>query len=299
MAEKSAEETAPLLDSRPLMKRYYELAESRLGYKLLLGDARHFAYYESANEWPWPVGAGLRRMEQKLFERLDLSPGSRVLDCGCGYGLVAMYMARHGLRVQAIDFMPRHVDRSRRRIAAAGLSDVVDVQRADYHHLEHFADSSFDGAYTCETFVHAVDPVKALRGWYRLLRPGGTLVMSEYAWKDPNDPKHPKHLDRVRLRERVETINLWSDMPSFRTVGEMPGWVREAGFEDVRVIDITDNVVPMMWLFWLLALVPYFFVQLFRIESHFPNVVAGVEMYRARGDWEFFHLVARKPERAR
>ena len=90
-------------------------------------------------------------------------------------------------------------------------------------------------------------------------------------------------------------INKFGDMPSFQSVGEMPRWVREAGFEDVQLADMTRNVVPMMWLFWILAIVPYLFVRSLSVEAYFPNVVAGVEMYRGRKDWHYMCISGRKP----
>ena len=46
-----------------------------------------------------------------------------------------------------------------------------------------FSGSSLDGAYTMESFVHADEPTKVLRHFYRLLRPGRVLVMHEVAWR--------------------------------------------------------------------------------------------------------------------
>ena len=282
----------PRIDSRPYLVRYYDLLESRIGYKLLLGGTRHFGYYDSPDDRPWPIKPALQRMEDRLYEGLELPDGGKVLDCGCGSGYVAKFMAQHGLRVEAFDFMPRHVARAKKVMADAGLSNAVTVRQADYHNLQFFDSNSFDGLYTCETLVHATDPVKALQGFHRILKPGGSLALLEYAHSDWQDSKHPH---RIRLKERLDVINTWSDMPSFVGEGEMPRWVKDAGFESIQVMELTKHVLPMMRLFWMLAILPYFLVQFLGLEARFPNVVAGVEMYRGRNDWHYYRIMAKKP----
>lgn len=118
-------------------------------------------------------------MEEKLFNRLGLEPGSKVLDAGVRSGYVAMYMAEKGLYVEGADITPPHVEEAKRNVKARGLEDKISIYLGDYHDLTDFPDSSFDGIYTMETFVHADDPAKVLRGFYRLLNPGGVLVHHE------------------------------------------------------------------------------------------------------------------------
>jgi sterol 24-C-methyltransferase len=90
-----------------------------------------------------------------------------------------MYMARKGLRVQAIDITLIHVKDARKNVKQNRLEDKISVAFDEYHNLTSFADSSFDGIYTIETFVHADDPVKVLNNLYRLLKLKGVLVMHE------------------------------------------------------------------------------------------------------------------------
>ena len=104
-------------------------------------------------------------MEDQLYTKLGLGPGSRVLDAGAGSGYVAMHMAEKGLNVEAVDITPLHVQDARRNVEARGLQDGVSVRLGDYHDLADFPNGSFDGIYTMETFVHADDPLKALRNF--------------------------------------------------------------------------------------------------------------------------------------
>ena len=116
-------------------------------------------------------------MEEKLYQRLNLPPGSRILDAGAGSGHVACYMAeRHDFIVMGVDLTDSHVQNARKFIQQRNLEDKGSVQKGDYHDLSTFGNSSFDGIYTMETFVHADDPLKVLQNFQRLLKPGGVLV---------------------------------------------------------------------------------------------------------------------------
>ncbi|KAI4863112.1 S-adenosyl-L-methionine-dependent methyltransferase [Hypoxylon rubiginosum] len=282
----------PLINANPQLQSYYYSLESRLGYRLLLGGTRHFGYWERDTYWPFPLSKGLRSMEDKLAEALALPPGSRVLDAGCGIGHVALRMAEaHGLRVDAVDVVDHHVAKARRNAERSGLPpDAVRMRKMDYHHLEPFAASSLDGVYTMETFVHATDPAAVLAGFYRVLRPGGRLAQFEYD-HDALDSAPPD------IADCMVKVNEYAAMPM--NARSHPGVYRrmleEAGFEDVVVRDYSENIRPMTRIFFLLAIVPYFFVRLLRLERYFINTIAGVESYRGRRHWHYVAISATKP----
>ncbi|KAL2019363.1 hypothetical protein VTK56DRAFT_9743 [Thermocarpiscus australiensis] len=172
MATNARDSSERLVRANPQLKSYYESLESRMGYRLVLGGTRHFGYYEEGTKWPFPIGRALRAMEEKMFRALDFPEGSQVLDAGCGVAHVALYMARHGLRITGIDIIDHHIAKAKRNIARSGLPPgQVTVQKMDYHHLESIPDQSHDGVYTMET-VHATDPETALAGFCRIPRPG-------------------------------------------------------------------------------------------------------------------------------
>src|SRR5947207_1882373 len=118
-----------LSEDHTSLQRYYNSLESRIGYRVFLGGARHFAYYESKNSWPFPIAPALRRMEDILFHRLGLEPGAKVLDCGCGVGHVAIHLARKGLRVVGIDIVDHHFSKVNQNVLAAKLQDKVTVEK--------------------------------------------------------------------------------------------------------------------------------------------------------------------------
>ncbi|RMZ79791.1 hypothetical protein DV738_g3192, partial [Chaetothyriales sp. CBS 135597] len=279
-----------LINPNPTLQNYYASLESRIGYKLFLSDTRHYGYYDSETSFPLPIGKALRRMEEQLFLGLRCGPGSRVLDAGCGVGHVAIYMAKNGkYRIDAIDVVARHAEKARRNIAAAGLQDSISAKQGDYHHLSEYEDNSFDGIYTMETLVHSTDPLHVLQEFHRILKPGGRLAMNEYDHDDLD--KAPKD-----LAEAMRNVNKYAAMPANASFDRdaLPKLVKQAGFEDVKLDDLSKHIWPMLWLFYIFAIIPYTIFKLLGIEHHFVNTMAGVEAWRGREMWRYTQVTAEK-----
>ncbi|GAO19155.1 uncharacterized protein UV8b_03416 [Ustilaginoidea virens] len=289
-----ADDSKPVINDNPQLQGLYRSFESRVGYKLLLGNTRHFGYWEKDTYWMLPLGRPLRRMEEKMHNLLNVPAGSKVLDAGCGVGHVALYVAGRGLRVTAIDVMDHHLAKARRNAARAGdVGSLVDVQKMDFHHLETLESNSFQGLYTMETFVHATDPAAALRGYYRVLQPGGRLAMHEYDHDYESDEAIGKTLAKL-MRE----VSDYGAMPTWQRArrGYYRQLLEDAGFVDITEHDYSENVRPMLRLFWLLAAIPYYFVVLLRLEKYFVNTIGGARGYYAQKYWRYVAISARKPQ---
>jgi cyclopropane-fatty-acyl-phospholipid synthase len=74
-----------------------------------------------------------RRKLELICRKLDLRPGERLLDVGCGWGSLAIHAARHhGVEVLGITLSPPQARTARERVAAAGLTDRVTIAERDY-----------------------------------------------------------------------------------------------------------------------------------------------------------------------
>src|SRR5215470_14856735 len=79
------------------------------------------------------LAAAQTRKYEALAERLQLAPGLRMLEIGCGWGGFAEFAARrHGVNVVGLTISREQYDFGRTRIAAAGLSDQVEIRLQDY-----------------------------------------------------------------------------------------------------------------------------------------------------------------------
>ncbi|KAL4782033.1 S-adenosyl-L-methionine-dependent methyltransferase [Aspergillus varians] len=273
-------------------RTYYHSLESRIGYRLLLNGTRHFGFYENDTWWPFPLSKSLRAMDDKLAASLNLSPGSYVLDAGCGVGHVAIRLAtKHGLRIEGIDIVEHHLRKARQYISRSDLPrSQIAVRKMDYHHLENFEAETFDGIYTMETFVHATDPEAVLAGVFRILQPGGHLSLFEY------DHELSEESLEV-MANSLRKINEFAAMPtnSLSHPGVFQRMLEGAGFTNVTVQDYSDNIKPMTRLFYLIAYIPFLIVTLLGLEKYFINTVAGVQSYRGRKHWRYLAISATKP----
>ncbi|KAL8927023.1 MAG: hypothetical protein Q9208_002568 [Pyrenodesmia sp. 3 TL-2023] len=279
----------------PSIQRLYDGWESRIGYRALLGGTRHFGYYDPGTLWPFPVSTALRRMEDHLYKSLNLPSGSKVLDAGCGVGHVALHLAHRGLHVQAIDITPNHAIWAQRNVERQGMQDSVHVQWGDYHNLP-FVSDSFDGVYTMETLVHASDPARAVAEIYRVVKPGGHIVFHEYDHIDPTKP--PPDCPPSLLADLLR-INTHLAGNQFFNRGVLQGIMEEQGFVDVTSRDLSENMRPLMRLFYFIGFLPYLIICLLGLQDRFVNTEGGVQGYRglSRGYWRYMVLTARKPGR--
>ncbi|KAJ9601866.1 hypothetical protein H2200_013639 [Cladophialophora chaetospira] len=249
----------------PSVEDYYTSWGSRLGYWLLLGNTRHCGLYPKGKLWPFPISTAQRSMEEHMFNQLGLKPGSLVLDAGTGSGHVAIFMAEKGLNVQAIDITPLHVNDARHNIQTRGLEHKISVALEDYHDLSNFTGGTFDGIYTMETFVHADDPIKVLRNFYDLLRPGGVLAQNEG--------------DFIFYTPLLQDILRLSHCQNTLPEGALSQMLEAVGFINVQVQDLTDEVLPLWRMFGFIGYVPYRILQLLGVHMRFTNIMAGVEGY--------------------
>jgi cyclopropane-fatty-acyl-phospholipid synthase len=124
-----------------------------------------------------------------VASKLELRPGMRVLDVGCGWGSFAIHAAReHGVSVTGITLSAPQAELARERVGRAGLTEMIEIQVADYRQL---APSSFDAIASIGMSEHVGDSQidRYARSLFELLRPGGMLLNHAIAALDPTaDP---------------------------------------------------------------------------------------------------------------
>jgi sterol 24-C-methyltransferase len=262
---------------------YYHSAESRLGYRLLRG-VKHFGYYPEGKE-NIPMWEAQMLMNEQLSIKLSLKAGSRVLDAGCGEGNVAVYLAKnHGLKVDGIDLLDFNVTNAKANAASKNQSKNVTFQVGTYMQLP-FANDSFDAVYTMETLVHAPDYRQALSEFFRVLKPGGKLVLFEYTLKPESDTTP---LEVIGMK-RIKQINKVAAMPALNqfTFGSMETKLKVAGFKEATTVDITPRMLPMLKQFYNKAKYIYQLFRLVRLENHLINGMSAVEFYKNQSLWRY------------
>lgn len=144
----------------------------------------------NANQALWEKGDftriadTMRDSGEAFVAALNIEPGMRVLDVGCGDGTTALPMARRGAEVVGIDIARNLVDAGNRRAAKFGLRNVR-FEQGDVTALTSVADGSVDLAVTCFGAMFAPRPEDAARELVRVTRSGGRIVMGNWIPGDP------------------------------------------------------------------------------------------------------------------
>ena len=135
----------------------------------------------------WFLTSPLRRLlelkmgkpEARILELLQLDGGERVLDSGSGSGYHSLLIAKALPKgsVVAVDISAEMLDRLRRNAAEQGLTERLEVLKADSLQLP-LEDASFDRAISAAVWHHIADPQQACNELVRTLRPGGRVVVS-------------------------------------------------------------------------------------------------------------------------
>lgn len=110
-----------------------------------------------------------------VADRVDLR-GARVLDVGCGGGLLSEALAKAGAEVTALDLSPDVLEAARLHLYESGLQ--VDYREISVEDLAEQIPASFDAVTCMEMLEHVPDPASVLEACARLLKPGGRLFLS-------------------------------------------------------------------------------------------------------------------------
>ena len=145
-------------------------------------DAAEIAKFEAGAARFWDPQGEFRPLHllnplrtRFVAERIPLA-GARVLDVGCGGGLLAESLARCGAEVTAIDLAPGMIEVARLHAAAGGLQ--IDY-RLEGIEAAAAREPGRYGAITCmELLEHVPQPAALLQACARLLAPGGALFVS-------------------------------------------------------------------------------------------------------------------------
>jgi SAM-dependent methyltransferase len=107
--------------------------------------------------------------------------GRRVLDAGCGTGLLSLALLDRGCDVTAVDHEPAMVTVTNETFRRGG-HPAVEAARLSLEHLDELGSREFDTIYCCDVVEHVQDDAHAVRQLAALLRPEGRLVVTVPAW---------------------------------------------------------------------------------------------------------------------
>jgi cyclopropane fatty-acyl-phospholipid synthase-like methyltransferase len=287
----------PLINEDEIVA-YYESCEP--DYSLVWGLREHlcmhYGYWEEDTK---SLAEAVTRLNEKLVELALITGADRVLDAGCGVGGGALFLARRlGCRVHGITLSAAQVETCRENARRLGVEHLARFERRNYL-ATGLEDASFDVVWAVESACYAFDKRDFLREAYRLLRPGGRLVLADFfSVSMDGRPRRDRRLMEKWTRS-------WA-IREYAVTEEFERQMEEAGFRDVVVRDVTRRVhrsVRRLFFYYYPGLVYTYLWQLlgWRNRLQTLNTHSTAYQYRAyrRGLWRYNLVGGTKPEGAR
>ncbi len=235
--------------SSPLYQKIQQFYDASSGlWEQIWGEHMHHGYYGRAGNYK----INRRQAQIDLIEELlnwagvnnnlESSP-QNIIDVGCGIGGSTLYLAqKFKATATGITLSPVQASRAKQRTEAAGLGETVQFQVADALSMP-FEDDTFDLVWSLESGEHMPDKTKFLRECYRVLKPGGTLVMATWCHRPTNSlageltEAEKRHLEDIY---RVYCLPHVISLPEYQAIA------LNCGFQNLHSDDWSMAVAP----FW-------------------------------------------------
>jgi cyclopropane-fatty-acyl-phospholipid synthase len=151
-------------------------------YRLVLGESMVYSCaYWTGTEAGYGLAEAQRDKLDLICRKLELKPGMRLLDVGCGWGSLALHAAReYGVDVAGVTLSAEQADYARKQIAEAGLTAHVEIRVQDYREV---SDGPFDAISSVGMAEHVgIAPYEDYASLlFGLLKPGGRLLNHQIA----------------------------------------------------------------------------------------------------------------------
>ena len=209
-----------------------------LQYNFTGGDMANASGFQLCGTGPeiyescW-VGSQMGKCAEELVATADVQPGQRVLDVGCGTGVVARAAAGRtgtGCNITGTDLNEGMLESARKFAAKHGLEDIV-WQRCDATAMP-FEDESFDVVLCQQGLQFMPDRRAAMREMARVLASGGRLAVS--VWRAPS-PYGVAVREVMERRFGEGATDLWQVVYSLGDRDELRSLAEDAGLERARV----------------------------------------------------------------
>lgn len=177
-------------------------------------------------------------------------PGEKILDVAAGTGTSSAALTKTGAHVVAADFSPGMIAEGKKR---QSTNPLISWQQADAMALP-FADNEFDAVTISFGLRNIVDPHKALVEMFRVLKPGGRIVVTEFSHPVNGFFKmgYTTYLRGVMpLFAKLASTNpeaytyLADSIAAWPDQRTLASWVRDAGFRKVAYRNLTGGIVAM------------------------------------------------------
>ena len=244
------------------IREFYD-ASSGL-WESIWGEHMHHGYYGRNGNYKLER----RQAQIELIEELLLwadctpeNPPQNIIDVGCGIGGSTLHLAqKFNARATGITLSPVQVSRAKERAAEAGCEDRVSFEVANALDMP-FEDNSFDLVWSLESGEHMPDKTKFLQECYRVLKPGGKMIMVTWCHRETDSVAGDLTADEVAHLKEIYRVYC---LPYVISLSEYREIATECGFKNLRSDDWSMAVAPFWDVVIDSAIAPQAIVGLFK-----------------------------------
>jgi len=173
----------------------------------------------------------------------DSAKPGKILDLGCGIGGASLFLAQqYQAEVLGVSLSPVQVERATERAKTLALEQSCQFQVANALELP-FASNSFDMVWSLESGEHMPNKAQFLQEAWRVLKPGGRLILAPWCHRAINPGNGPLTPDERRHLQAIYDVYC---LPYVVSLPDYQAIAGECGFEEIKIADWSEAVAP----FW-------------------------------------------------
>ena len=274
---------------------YYEKAEIsyRDVWDLNHSMAFHCGFWDGEVK---SIRQALLRQNQLMGEWVALTPNDELLDAGCGIGGSAIYVSKHfGCKSTGISIVPYQIEQASQKAIEHKVNHLANFTVADYCVMP-FDDASFTVVWAIESVCYALDKKAFLAEAFRVLKPGGRLIVA----------------DGFRCKTNLSTteeqiMKQWEDGYAVHELAHhsvFKSQIAEVGFERMIIKEANELVMPSAKRLYYFGLAAKYYRKLLKLvgkkygnDITIKNTEAAISQYLGikKGLWTYDVFIAQKP----
>lgn len=232
------------------IEQYYDVSATHYNkvWNLKKSRSLHYGYWDATTKH---FHDAMMNINKILSTKASITNTHHVLDAGCGIGGSALWLAKNiGCKVTGISLSAKQVATANQLALYEQVQHIAHFEQQDFTNTT-FADASFDIIWAIESVCHAPQKAAFISEAYRLLKPGGKLIIADFFKKD-----------QLALKD-AQLIKRWAEgwaIDDFDTKENFHETLIQKGFHNIDVADATTNIKPSAKrLYW----------------AYFPGVIGG------------------------
>lgn len=271
--------------------KHFELCEDHYKYWWNLNKSKsmHYGYWDNNTK---NLSEALYNINKIMSEKVGISSKMNVLDAGCGVGGSSIWLGSNlGCNVVGISLSEKQVKSATKYADSIGLSEKVAFAQKDYCNTD-FPNESFDIVWAIESVCYAKEKIDFLSEAYRLLKPGGKVIVADFFEK--------KGLAGVDKTQMGKMAYGWA-INHFASIEDFSLNAKEAGFKNLDIENISTQISPSARRLYyysfpgiLITKIYDFLFKAHELSKHHTKTINVQYPALKKGLWQYYLFVAEK-----